>query len=298
MKLFDWLKQNKLAAFLGLIVFYLLFKNQTIGLPFSRIFNQTSQYDMTLPMAEDSVGMAQKSFSLPVSGGGSTPRPEVAERLVVEQSSLSLLVDNVREKVDQLIEHVETKGGYMVSSSLTQPGEAPFATVVVRVPSEELRPALEYFRSLAIKVTSENLIGWDVTDEYVDLEAKLETLNKTKTKFEEILDKATKVEDILRVQREIINLQTQIDNLKGRQEYLKKTAENAKLTVYLSTDEWALPYMPEEPVFRPRVIFKQAVRSLVKVWRGIVKGAIWLGVYSFILVPVLLILYWRRKRKP
>jgi len=101
------------------------------------------------------------------------------------------------------------------------------------------------------------------------------------------------------VQRELTSLQTQIDSLKGRREYLEKTAKLAKVTIYLSTDEWALPYRPQE-AFRPKVIFKQAVRSLVKTVRGVAKLAIWLAVYLPIWGGILLIIFvvkWLQKRK-
>ncbi|KPJ70501.1 hypothetical protein AMJ51_01675 [Microgenomates bacterium DG_75] len=121
---------------------------------------------------------------------------------------------------------------------MTSPEEAPFATVIVRVPADNFRATLDFFRSLAVKVTSERILGTDVTDEYVDIEARLATLEKTKVKFEEIMEKATEVQDILNVQREIIRLQDQIDALKGRQKYLEQTAKLAKITAYLSTDEY------------------------------------------------------------
>jgi hypothetical protein len=207
-----------------------------------------------------------------------------------------LVVDDVRQKADQVLDYVQGKGGYMVSSSIRRPEEVPFGTIVVRVPSQELRPTLDHLRGLAVKVTSEYLSGRDVTDQYIDLEERLETLNKTKTKFEGILDQATEVEDILNVQRELINLQKQIDNLKGHQQYLEKTAENAKITVYLSTDEWSLPYAPEGEAFRPRVIFKQAVRSLVLSFRKLGKAGIWIAVYAPIWLPVLFLIWWWKKR--
>lgn len=137
-----------------------------------------------------------------------------------------------------------------------------------------------------------------MTDQYMDIEARLKTLEKTKTKFEEIMDKATKVPDILQVQREIISLQSQIDSLKGQQEYLKNSAKSAKLTIHLSTDEWSLPYAPEDSSFRPNVIFKQAIRSLVQTIRGLVAKLIWVGVYSIIWVPIVIVIgiIWKKKK--
>jgi len=217
------------------------------------------------------------------------------DRLVVQESNLSLVVKSVRESSDKIADYAKNNGGYMVSSSLSQPEEAPYATVIIRIPSKNLKATLEYLRSLAIKVSSENLYGYDVTDEYTDIEARLATVNKTKAKFEEIMAKATRVSEILEVQRELINVQDQIDALKGRQQYLEKTAELAKITIYFSTDEFALPYAPSPP-FRPEVIFKQAVRSLVGTLRGLARLIIWVVVYSIIIVPVVLVIWYFKRR--
>ena len=150
-------------------------------------------------------------------------------------------------------------------------------------------------------MTSERILGTDVTDEYVDIEARLVTLEKTKDKFEEILEIATEVQDILNVQRQLIYVQDQIDVLKGRQEYLEQTAKLSKVTVYLSTDEYALPYAPTE-AFRPRVIFKLAVRSLVRALRSVARALIWIGVYAVVLIPLGLIVFfiwkWWKKKFP
>ena len=272
-----WVKNNKLAAFLAVVLLVLLVKDF-----FSSQAVRQAGYS--------SVGSSETSMVAP---------SESKERLVVKTSSLSLVVNDVRQASEEVVNHAQEIDGFMVSTSLSSPQEAPLATVVVRVPAEKLSEALDYFRSLAVKVSSENILGRDVTDQYEDIGTKLETLNKTKVKFEEILDRANKVQDILQVQRELTSLQVQIDSLKGRREYLEKTAKLAKMTVYLSTDELSLPYQPEG-AFRPKVIFKQAVRSLVKTLRGVAKLFIWLAVYSPIWGVTLVVIFvvkWLKKRK-
>ncbi len=227
----------------------------------------------------------------------SAPQPDVDDRMVVKTSQISAVVKDVQKSVDQVISQVDEKGGYMVSSSISRPQESPYAQVVVRVPVDRLDETIDYVNDLAVKVTSQNLQGRDVTDQYEDLEEKLRVLNETKQKFEDILDQATEVEDILQVQRELINIQDRIDRIKGRQEYLEKTAENAKLTIHLSSDELSLPYAPQDDVFRPKVIFRKAVRSLVRTLRGAGRLSIWLGVYSVILVPIIGVVVYIRKRR-
>lgn len=291
----SWIKRNKLASALLLAVGYFLFKQYFSGVV--RPLYQTAMpnyggadYEVAdLKSAPSGIG----GFSMPIREAAPTIG---TDRMVVQESNLSLVVKDVRQSSDKVVEHAKSVGGYMVSSSLSQPEEAPYAYVVLRIPAEKLKPAIDYFRSLAIKVSSENLIGTDVTDQYVDLESRLATLNKTKAKFEEILNQATQVQDILTVQRELISLQNQIDSIKGQQLYLEKTAELAKISLHLSTDEFSLPYAPAQP-FRPAVIFKQAVRSLVGTVRGLAKLLIWVGVYGVIIVPVVLVVWYLKKRK-
>lgn len=286
-----WVKRNKLSFLLLLVVVYLVVKQSSGVKPLS----QPAMLSIG-GAGEESVALkSAPSVSELFPSRNYTPTTQT-NRLVVQESNLSLVVKNVRESSDKAIDYAKSVGGYMVSSSLSSPKEAPYAYVVLRIPAKDLKPAIEYFRSLALKISSENLLGTDVTDEYTDIGARLDTLNKTKAKFEEIMSKATVVQDILTVQRELINLQDQIDSLKGRQQYLEKTAELAKISLYLSTDEFSLPYAPSQP-FRPAVIFKQAVRSLVGTLRGGAKLLIWVGVYSPIWLLILGIIWFFKHRK-
>ena len=294
-KLIGWIKENKLAALLLVLIAWLVYKVYFLSyFPVRQKttpFLETPQFYKTAEKAVGRIGIP------PIPGRDIAPAPEVEDRLVVQESNISLLVTDVRKTADEVVDYVQGQGGYMVDTSLSHPEEAAYGTVKVRIPTEKLQEALSFFRSLAIRVTSERLIGTDVTDEYVDIEARLATLNKTKAKFEEILAKAAKVEDILRVQREIINLQEQIDRLKGRQKYLEQTAKMAKITLHLSTDELALPYAPSE-AWRPKVVFKMAVRSLVRALRKAGSALIWFTVYAVVWVPVLAIyLLVKRYRK-
>lgn len=286
----DWLKRNKIAGLIIVVLLILLAKNYLAGSAIYNIGVRGPTVDMMPVVGQKMTG----GFLPPIQEAAPT---QTVNRMVVQESSVSMVVADVRQVSDKVVGYAKTSGGYMVSTSFSSPEEAPFASIVVRLPADKLKLALDYFRTLGTRVTSENILGTDATDQYVDLQSRLETLNKTKVKFEEIMTKATAVQDILNVQRELINLQDQIDFLKGQQQYLEQTAKLAKITVYLSTDEFSLPYAPTKQ-FRPEVIFKQAVRSLVSNARNIAGMLIWIGVYGIIWVPLGIIIYlvWRRRR--
>jgi hypothetical protein len=293
----SWVRENIVASLAILVLLFLfLFGNfsqtgvrqiATNGVIKDR---GTTGYE-DVPQALEAVGAPNL---------GSQETTTTSERMVVQETNASLVVKDVSGTADQVVAYAESVGGFMVSSSVTRPEESPVATVVVRVPSAKLKAVMEHYRSLAVKVSSENLRGRDVTQDYEDIDARIATLQETITRFEEIREAATKVSELLTVTREIISLQRQIDSLEGRKQYLEDTAAYAKITIYLATDELALPYQPPTG-FRPGVVFREAVRSLLTTLYSWASKLIWVGVYSVIWLPVLLvgIFFWRRwKKKP
>ena len=180
MSLISWVKTHKLVTAIALIVAFLLFREYIssmsgVSLP-SRDTSPSESTDVS------SLGRAESpSFSLtnPLKSTTETSTG-TSDRIVIKNSNLSLLVKDVRKTGDQILSYAKNAGGYMVSTSYNRPSESPFATITVRVPTEKLDSTLDYFRSLAIKVTSENLVGADVTEEYTDIKANLATLKGTK----------------------------------------------------------------------------------------------------------------------
>lgn len=284
--LVDWIKNNKIAALIILFLFLLL-------------ISKTGGVGVQTGLGEYEKGLGITP-SLKTTGEGA-PETDTTEedRLVVKESNLSLVVKDVSSTADEIVSHAEKEGGFMVSSSVSQPEESATATVVVRVPSEKLKAVVAYFRSLAIKVSSENLLGRDVTETYADYEARIKTLEATIAQFEAIKEKATKIADLVDITQKIITLQEQIDTYKGLKKSLAEKAAYAKITVYLATDEFALPYQPPTG-FRPRVVFKYAVRSLLTNIYAVARTLIWIGVYGVLWVPALAIvtvIFLRRRRK-
>jgi len=307
MFLLAWVKRNKLASLLLVIIIYFLSSSvlrSFFGLSYRTMSSAPVSYSEGLAGSTGTtalgapVGGLAKSILPPQPDY--TPQTDTANRLVIENSNLSLLVTDVVDVRNKILGFAQSNGGYMVNANVNNPQDAPTAQVTIRIPSAKLNEALNFFHGLAIKVVSENLNGTDVTDQYVDIEKHITILESTKTRYEQILQQAQEVSDITNLTQQIIQTQNQIDSYKGQQDSLAKNAELAKVTIYLSTDEIALPYAPSE-TFRPEVIFKLAVRSLVGNLRDLASIVIWVIVYGVIWIPLLIIsvfVYRKFLRKP
>lgn len=301
-----WIRNHKLTTALILILTFFIAQNFLSG-----AYNNNTM-SLSLPTMEDSyqsspgyagatVEMSRVAdYNTGIINSGYDKVSESANRMIIQESSLSLLVEDVRESSDEILSYTKSVGGFMINTSFNNPSDSAYATISVRVPTERLDDALHTFRSMAIRVTNENLYGTDVTDSYEDLDQRLTTLTATKTRFDEMLTRAVTVQEILEIQREIINLQMQIDSIKGQQMGIEDNAKYTRVTLYLSTDELSLPYAPDEK-FRPALVFKLAVRSLLSTVQGFAEFAIWAIVFSIIWLPVVLVVfyfgYWRKRAK-
>ncbi len=127
--------------------------------------------------------------------------------------------DSVHARV---LEIANTNNGYMVKSEndLTQ----------IRIPAGEFAKVLEEIETLG-EVISKNMRGKDITDEYHDLEIRLDNAEKTRQRYLALLDKAETIEEILSIERELERLNNEIELLKGKLERLSHLVEYATITV-------------------------------------------------------------------
>jgi hypothetical protein len=155
---------------------------------------------------------------------------------------------------------------------------------------------------LAIEVVGESVSSQDVTEEFVDLTARLANLEATANRVRNFLDEAKNVEEALAVNQELSRLESDIESLKGRIQYLSQSAAFSTLTVQLTPDELSKPI--EVAGWHPEGAAKTAVEALVSTLQAAADVLIFAGIFClplFLLVGLPLILigryvYKRRKR--
>lgn len=301
-----WIKNNKFTFILLVIVSFFIFRgfvNSLFGASAVPGYSVSSvgfgNRALQDEMMEYGMGESNyKSAPAPVSPEAA-PQPDITDRKMITSSNISLQVLNVTQTIEDIKWKLNEVKGWVTNVNISRPEFGESANVQVRVPTSEVDNLISFLREKSIKVASETISGTDITDQYVDIEERLERLEKTKARFVEISDEAKDVDEILRVQREINNLQNQIDSYKGQLNYMDGASKTSLITVYLSTDEEGLPYAPPTS-WRPEVIFKYAVRSLIGTLQKIGSLLIWLGVYSVLILPaatIVIIIVQLKKRK-
>jgi hypothetical protein len=160
------------------------------------------------------------------------------ERMIVRTGEMTLVVADVARAIEEITGIADSFEGYVVSSSSYGEGDRLAGTIAIRVLAEHFDDAIRALRNLAVEVISQSTSGKDVTEEYVDLSARLHNLEATKVQLEKLLEKTEeKVTDILEVQRELSQVTGEIEQTKGRMQYLEQTSSTSLIQVYLQQAE-------------------------------------------------------------
>ena len=166
---------------------------------------------------------------------------EAADRKIIRNANLTMEVDSTSDIQHKVTSIAESHGGFVVTSEAKQRESADPAKrtldikLVVRVPSERFGSALDSIRGLANTLKEENVTGNDVTEEFIDLEARIRTQKALELQFLDIMKQARKVEDALEVQRQIADVRTDIEKLEGRRRFLENRSSLSTITVNLET---------------------------------------------------------------
>lgn len=88
------------------------------------------------------------------------------------------------------------------------------STLTVRVPQTELSLVFEQFKTLG-EVRSENAGSEDVTEHFIDLEARLKSAQREELSLLTLLDRATKISEILIIEQESSRLRAEFERLQA-----------------------------------------------------------------------------------
>lgn len=224
-----------------------------------------------------------------------------ANRKVIRNASLDMVVANPSEAAEQITAMAEEAGGYISETNLYRTSYGGTAalqgTLTVRVPAESLDALLEQLAALAIEVRSRGLDTQDVTDQYSDVDSQLRNLEATEVELRAMLEEVRErpnatTEDIMSVYRTLTEVRSEIETLQGRKNMYDNLIALATIEVVLYPDVANLPLVEEG--WRASAVARSAQRALVDAMQGLGTVLIW-GVMFFlplalvILVPLFIV---------
>jgi len=187
-----------------------------------------------------------------------------ADRMIVRIGDISLVVEDVPSAIDRITVMADNYDGYIVNSRVWKERERLIGSIAIRVPAESFNEAMKKLREMAVDVTSESSTSEDVTEEYVDLSARLDNLEATEARLYSIMQKAETVEDILDVQRELSKVRGEIEQTKARMQYLERTSATSLIQIQLVQSRLDIEFQAQ----KNRISVREEVRFFPNIAGG------------------------------
>lgn len=154
------------------------------------------------------------------------------QRMVVKSANISIEVNQPESIVEEVVTLVEAKRGY-IESMYNQDQEHIHMTV--KIPATKLELFITEFAAKG-KLISKSIHARDVTEESIDIEAKLKNFLVLRERFRVLLGKAEKVSEILEIEKELSRIQIKIDAIEGRRKILKNHVSFSRVEISINQE--------------------------------------------------------------
>lgn len=190
-------------------------------------------------MEEATDELAMETTSEPSANQSSTPI-QVTERKIIKEGSIGYEATDLKQARDKVLEAVKQHNGYISSDTENKYYDRIQHNIVIRVPVGEFDNLLEKIISGVERLDSRDIKATDVTEEFLDVQARIKNKKELEARYLEILKKANTVSDILEVERQVGVLREEIESAEGRLKYLENQTSLSTLSVsfyqYIETE--------------------------------------------------------------
>lgn len=216
------------------------------------------------------------------------PQAFEAEKALILTASVSLRAQDPWAIADRVQAITAGLGGDVLSLAQSGAKDQKSATLTIRVPQARFNDALRQIRDISdIEVVSSSVDGKDVTDQFVDLQARLKAKQGEEQRYLALLARADKVDDILKIDTVLAQVRTQIEQLTGQVNSIKARTTFSTITVQIAPVAPAPVPTADPKAYDPAKTMERAVAALGSMMRGVLDLAIWALVFSWL--PLLLL---------
>ncbi|MET9513776.1 DUF4349 domain-containing protein [Streptomyces sp. NPDC002994] len=164
-------------------------------------------------------------------------KPPLTKTHVIRTATLSVEVDNATKALATARTVAENAGG-IVGNETTEliDDSHVYSRIVLRVPQEEYDAVLKELAGTG-KLLDRKADAKDVTDQVVDVDSRIKSQRTSVARVRDMMDRATKISDVVMLEGELSTRQTELEALLARQASLKDRTTMATITLALSEPE-------------------------------------------------------------
>jgi hypothetical protein len=236
------------------------------------------------PSAVPPAGRPEAAPGAPPAGDVAEGVPQAQpERKLTYSASVELRAKDPWAVAEQAKRIPGDLGGDLLGVTQSGEGDSRSARLSMRVPAAKFDEALERLRKLDAEVTSSSVDTKDVTDQFVDLKARLASKQREEQQYLSLLSQARTVDDTLKVSQALARARTEIEQLQGQLNQLSSRIDYSRITVEITN----VADITTASAWQPARTAAQALVSLVTLLKFLGDAVIWLIIVGWL--PALIV---------
>lgn len=173
-----------------------------------------------------------------VNDGVSENNP-IEEQKIIKTARLVFETKDVEATHKNMLQLTSQYKGLVQSDNSSKDYSRIYKNLIVRIPTENFEQFLNSISKGVAYFDQRNISQQDVSEEFIDLEARLKAKRELENRYLELLKKANSVKDMLEIERELSNIREEIEARQGRMQYLQNQVSMSTVTIefYKTTAE-------------------------------------------------------------
>jgi hypothetical protein len=221
------------------------------------------------------------------------------EQQMVYEADIQMQVTKLPEAKRELDKVAKQNNATMVSSSDSQNLDQRTIRITFNVPQAQFQTFIDHSKKISENTPDIQIQGDDVSEELVDLTARIKAKRAMESRLIAMMNKATTTSDLLAIEQTLGNVQSELEQLTGRQQYLKHRVSYSTVTITISSST----YQPLQTKYSFINQLSQGfLNSCKNLWTGLQLFVIWLAkslpyliLIAVIAIPV--VLYFKKRHR-
>lgn len=153
------------------------------------------------------------------------------EQKIVKEATLRFETDDLENTFTQIQKAVSANKAKIINDSEGKDFATVFRNLTIKVPSQNFDRFISDISKGVSYFEVKNISAEDVTEQYIDLTSRLNTKKKLEERYLQILQKATKISEILEIEKQISAIREEIEAKEGQLKYLESRVSESTVTI-------------------------------------------------------------------
>lgn len=208
---------------------------------------------------------------------------------IIKTANLRFATSNIDESYALIQKNAKTYHAIIQNDNSGKDYYSIYRNVTIRIPNQHFDAFINDLSKGVSFFDRKEISARDVTEEFVDIEARLKAKQTLEKRYLELLNKANKVSEILEIERELANIREEIEAKQGRLKYLQSRVSMSTISIEMYTEKAKGTGTTVSYGTKMWNAIKSGFNGLSSFFLGI------LHVWPFILILAVVIFFIRRK---